>query len=64
MTWTDVFPILSDELYDEYLAKASKKFRKEAACWFAEARTSNPRTVPHIVSVCLFWKNIRSHQPG
>ena len=63
MTWSDVFPILSDELFDDYLAEASKKFRKETAGWFAEQRTINPRTVRHIVSVSLFWKNIRSHQP-
>ena len=63
MTWSDVFPILSDELFDAYLAEAPKKFRKEAAGWFAEQRTINPRPVRHIVSVCLFWKNIRSHQP-
>ncbi len=63
MTWSDVFPILSDELFDEYLADAPKKFRREAAEWFAEQRTINPRPTRHIVSVSLFWKNLRSHQP-
>lgn len=63
MTWSDVFPILTDELYDDYLASASKKARKEAETWFSEQRTINPRDVGHIVSVSLFWKNIRSEQP-
>ena len=63
MTWSDAFPILTDELYDEYLASAPKKLRREAAGWFAEQQTINPRDVRHIVSVSLFWKNISSHQP-
>ena len=63
MNWSDVFPILTDELIDDYAAKAPLKFKREAAGWFAEKRTINPLTVRHIVSVSLFWKNIRSAQP-
>ncbi len=63
MTWSDVFPIFPDELYDEYLADAPKQFRREADQWFAEKQTFNRRDVRHIVSVSLFWKNINSDQP-
>lgn len=63
MNWSDVFPILTDELIDEYAARATRSFKREAAGWFAEQRTVNPRPVQHIVSVSLFWKNIRSTQP-
>lgn len=63
MTWSDVFPILTDELYDEYVRTAPKTFRREAAGWFAEQRVINRRETPHIVSVSLFWKNITMQQP-
>ena len=63
MNWSDVFPILTDELVDEYAARAPAKFKREAEGWFSEQRTINRRDVAHIVSVSLFWKNIRSTQP-
>jgi hypothetical protein len=63
MNWSDIFPILTDELVDQFTAGAPLKFKREAAGWFAEKRTINPRAVRHIVSVSLFWKNIRSAQP-
>jgi hypothetical protein len=63
MNWTDVFPVLDDAMVDEYEAKASKKERRELADWFAVREVVNRREVGHIVSVSLFWKNIRSHEP-
>ena len=63
MNWSDVFPILTDELIDDYATRAPAKFKRDAAGWFEEKRTINPRPVKHIISVSLFWKNIWSHQP-
>ena len=63
MNWTDVFPVLDDAMVDEFEAQATRKERKELADWFAVQEVINPREVNHIVSVSLFWKNIRSHEP-
>jgi hypothetical protein len=63
MNWTDVFPVLDDAMVDKFEAEASRKERGELAEWFAVQRVVNRREVGHIVSVSLFWKNIRSHEP-
>lgn len=63
MTWSNVFPILSEELLDRYMATAPRTLRGQAEKWFGEAQIINRRDVSHIVSVSLFWKNIRSSEP-
>ncbi len=63
MSWTDVFPVLTDEMVDAYEAEASGAERRKHDRWFEVRRVENPRDVPHIVSTSLFWKNIREDLP-
>ena len=63
MSWSDVFPILSDEHVDEYEARVSTKERRQYEQWFAVQRVVNPQPAGHILSTSLFWKNIRLAQP-
>ena len=63
MNWTDVFPVLDDAMVDEFEDEATRPERRELADWFAVQRVVNCRNAGHIVSVSLFWKNIRSHEP-
>ena len=63
MSWSEVFPILTDEHVDAFEMKVSKKDRKRYDEWFAVKKVFNPRSTPHIVSTSLFWKNIRISMP-
>ena len=47
----------------EFQATATGEEREELSNWFAVQRVENRRDVKHIVSLSLFWKNIRSDQP-
>ncbi len=63
MSWSEVFPVLTDEHVDAFEAKVTAKERKQFAEWFTVKEIINPREVTHIVSTSLFWKNIRASQP-
>ena len=63
MSWTDIFPVLDDAMVLEFQATATGEEREELSNWFAVQRVENRRDVKHIVSLSLFWKNIRSDQP-
>ena len=57
MSWTDVFPVLTDEMVDEYESSATPQVRQELKDLFEVERVLNQQDVPHIISVSLFWKN-------
>jgi len=67
MSWTDIFPVLSDELVEQYLLESSCEEKKEFAEWFGVQKVYNPRTTDdasqHVVAASLFWKNTRSEEP-
>ena len=63
MSWTNAFPILTDEMVDAYEAEASAVERRRHDEWFRIERVENPRDVKHIVTTSLFWKNINSDLP-
>jgi hypothetical protein len=64
MSWTSVFPVLSEEMVREYSAAATKAERAELEEWFGVAQIINPRPEPrHLVSFSLFWKNRDTADP-
>lgn len=60
MSWTSVFPVLTDELVAQYQIEATLADRLVAEDLFGVARVINPRTIPgsgqHVVAASLFWK--------
>jgi hypothetical protein len=64
MSWTDVFPVMSEELIDEYemLATAEEKLQLEE--WYGVKETFNIKDTKHLVSVSLFGKPAKSLAPA
>ncbi len=63
MSWTDVFPVLTDEMVDDYRRTATREEKKEHDSWFRIRDRINVQDTPHVVSTSLFWKHPESHQP-
>jgi hypothetical protein len=64
MSWTSVFPVLTDEMVREYEAGVSKAERAELDAWFSVQEVINPKLgTRHLVSFSLFWKNRESADP-
>lgn len=63
MSWTDVFPVLDDEMVDAYEAGVTPEERAEYDDWFAVDRIINRSKAKHLVVFSLFWKNTRAEEP-
>ena len=67
MSWSDIFPILTDEHVDDFKAEATAEEVAELAEWFEVARIIPPvggfASGRHIVSATLFWKNLEPDDP-
>lgn len=63
MSWTDVFPVLTDEQVIEFQEKADPGEMAELEEWFGVARTINGRETRNVVAASLFWKNCNPWQP-
>lgn len=64
MGWTDVFPVFTEEMVDEFEDQATPEDRAALEEWYGTERILN--TQPErkdIVSVSLFWKNVRAGDP-
>jgi len=60
MSWTEVFPIFTDEMVEVFEKEASSAERAELEEWYGVAEVFNSQPdCRHIVSVSLFWKNVR-----
>lgn len=60
MSWSQVFPVLTEEMVEEYERTAPENERNELAELFGVARWYNRRREPeHVVSTSLFWKNAK-----
>ena len=76
MSWTDVFPVLSDEMLDAYRQGASGAELAQYDEWLgleriypAKDRKTQPpdgtaKTKPHVVSATLFWKHVNGADPN
>jgi hypothetical protein len=68
MSWTDIFPVLSEELAEEFRAKARPEERDQFEEWFGVSRVLSGNRVMseaprHIVSATLFWKMVLGSDP-
>ncbi|WP_193212036.1 beta-1,6-N-acetylglucosaminyltransferase [Luteolibacter marinus] len=64
MSWTEVFPVFTEDQVDEFEAEATLPERQELEEWYGIARVINPRPeCREIVSLSLFWKNVRGGDP-
>ncbi len=63
MSWTDVFPVLDDDLVDAYEAGVTPDERTEYDAWFAVDRVINRSKARHLVVFSLFWKNTKASEP-
>ena len=75
MSWTDIFPMFSDEMLDAYRAGVSKKERGQYEEWLgverivpaASRKVQSPegmgKSKPHVVSATLFWKHVNGADP-
>jgi Core-2/I-Branching enzyme len=60
MGWTDVFPVFTEEMVDEYEATASLAEKAQLDEWYDSDYVINDQPAcADIVSVSLFWKNVR-----
>ncbi len=62
MSWTDVFPVFSDEQIDDYRAGVTPEEQAMLDEWCGVARTINSRAGKHLVAATLFWKNSTNHE--
>lgn len=63
MSWTDVFPVLSDDQIVEYESLATESDRALLAGLCGVARVENPQFGPHLVATSLFWKPAHAAEP-
>lgn len=74
MSWTDIFPIFSEEMLRKFRIEVKKKEREELDGWFGVERIARPvkRAATgrrargereHVVSATLFWKHILAADP-
>lgn len=64
MSWTDVFPVFTEDQVDEFLAEATLPEKAQLEEWYGIERVINSQPEKReIVSVSLFWKNVRAGDP-
>ena len=56
MSWTDAFPVMTDEMVEEFEALAIPEEKAELAKWYGVKEVFNAQDKPHLVSFSLFWK--------
>ncbi|MCW1915663.1 DUF3431 domain-containing protein [Luteolibacter sp. GHJ8] len=57
MSWTDIFPVFTDEQVEEFQQKATPEDHALLEEWCGVAEIINPREGRHLVAASLFWKN-------
>lgn len=61
MAWPDVFPVFSEEQFDDYFAEATPEEVKLMEEWYGVEKILNRQPeATEIVSVSLFWKPVQS----
>ncbi|RYD76067.1 MAG: hypothetical protein EOP84_17395 [Verrucomicrobiaceae bacterium] len=63
MSWSETFPIFTDEMIDEFETLSTPEERAAVTEWYAVKHIYNAQDKAHIVSVSLFWKNMREEDP-
>lgn len=57
MSWTECFPVLTEEMIEDYETAVTAQERSELEAWFTVKKVVNRRRSPHIVAFSLFWKH-------
>ncbi|MEI7912110.1 MAG: hypothetical protein WCK77_20955 [Verrucomicrobiota bacterium] len=63
MSWTDIFPVFTDEMVDEFHSAATADEKAELEEWYGVEQVFNRQDKRHIASVSLFWKNVKACDP-
>jgi hypothetical protein len=64
MGWTDAFPIFTEEMVDDYEELATPEDRAQLENWYGTEYVLNAQPErKDIVSMSLFWKNVREGDP-
>jgi hypothetical protein len=63
MSWSESFPIFTEEMVDEYEVSATPEEKAELEGLYDVEQVFNQQDKPHIVSISLFWKNVRDTDP-
>ena len=62
MNWSDLFPVLDDDLVSHYQNEASQDEQASLGEHFEIEEVFNRRAAEHVVSTSLFWKPIRQEE--
>jgi hypothetical protein len=58
MSWTNVFPVLTEDHLEDFRMEAIPEEKRELDEWFGVLRKINAQPdKPHVVAFSLFWKN-------
>ncbi len=63
MSWTDAFPVFTEEMVEQFDLLATEAEKTELEELHGIARVFNAQNKPHIFSVSLFWKHTRECEP-
>jgi len=70
LSWTDIFPVLTEEMIATYRAGVSASERARYEQWFGVERIHHSKGRPpeakkrtHVVSATLFWKHVMGTDP-
>ena len=64
MSWTEVFPVFSDEMLEDYERGASISDMDLMEGYYGVERVMNPsRESVHVVSISLYWGNLAIGDP-
>lgn len=69
MSWTEIFPVMDDEMLQTYENQATDEERMQYEEWFgiekfySSQRVVTNGSVKHYLSVTLFWKHVNAGDP-
>jgi hypothetical protein len=63
MSWTDLFPVFTDDMVEDFEKLATEAEKLELETFHGVDKVFNAQDKPHIVSVSLFWKHVRESDP-
>jgi hypothetical protein len=56
MSWTDSYPVMPDEMIEDFETLATPQEKAELEEWYGVKEIFNAQDKPHIVTFSLFWK--------
>lgn len=56
MSWTESFPVMDDEMVDEFVQLATSDEKSQLEEWYAVEQIVNAQDKGHVLAMSLFWK--------